>query len=121
MTTEAPWIAVLREYVKAHGLKPAGKKIGYSGSAVSAALNDKYGVNGFPGNLERMQTAVEGALMGSRVDCPVVGDIPRNACIANQRRASDPRATNPMRMALSEACQKCPHATTTGVAGKERC
>jgi hypothetical protein len=45
------------------------------------------------------------------VDCPVIGDIPRQACIAHQRRKGRFAATNPARVALAKACKRCEHRT----------
>lgn len=104
--TDSEWLTVLADYAKQHGQKQAGKKIGYSGGLVSSVLKGAY-----KGDLQRVQTAVEGALMGQSVECPVVGDIPRQACVGHQRRAHNPRATNPSRVALAEACPKCPNAS----------
>lgn len=103
---EPEWMAALRAYSKLHGQKAAGALIGYSNGLVSAVLKGKY-----TGDLNSVKALVEGALLRRTVDCPVVGDIPRNVCINHQRRANDPKATNPHRVALAEECPKCPHAT----------
>jgi hypothetical protein len=50
-------------------------------------------------------------LMGAVVECPVIGEIPRQRCIEHQRRAHRFAATNPMRVQLSKACRVCPNRT----------
>lgn len=114
--SDATWVAELRRFAAKHSQPIAGKKIGYSPAVVNQVLKGTY-----EGNLSRVQEAVEGALMGSLVECPVIGGIPRNACIAHQRRAGSPQATNPMRIALAQTCPSCEHATQikSGAAGKE--
>lgn len=100
--TDTPWITTLRQAVVAHGLRAISKRIGYSPGAISSVLSDKY-----TANTGRIQSAVEGALMASTVECPVLGDLPRQRCVEHQRAGF--RATNPMRVALSRACPSCTH------------
>lgn len=103
VTNEPEWIAVLRAYCEKHSQPKASKLIGYAPGTISAVIAGKY-----PADMGRIQQAVEGALMAASVDCPVAGEIPRQTCIAHQRRAHNPQATNPMRVALSRACPDCP-------------
>jgi DNA-binding transcriptional regulator YdaS (Cro superfamily) len=80
----------------------AAAKIGYSPSVVNQVLKGTY-----KGDLKSVQRAVEGALMGATVECPVIGELSRARCIEYQRAGF--RATNPMRVALSRACPTCPN------------
>lgn len=102
--TEPEWIAVLRaECDRRKSQKLVGDRIGYSASAVNQVLKGKY-----KGDLKRVQQAVEGALMGRTVECPVIGgELPRERCVEYQRRGF--AATNPLRVALSKACPTCPN------------
>jgi hypothetical protein len=61
----------------------------------------------YKGDVSSVQRAVEGALMGMTVECPVIGDLPRNRCLEYQRQPF--AATNPMRVQLSRACPTCPN------------
>lgn len=113
--TDPNWIEVLREACRSSSQSAVASRIGYSASALSAVLSGTYA-----GNLERVQRAVEGALMNHSVDCPVVGDMPRQRCVEHQRAPK--AATNPMRVALYHACRSgCPHSfiQPAGRAGKE--
>jgi hypothetical protein len=60
----------------------------------------------YTGNLEKVRASVEGALMGAIVDCPAIGEIPRNHCIDNQSRRQF-STTNPLRVQLHRACRTC--------------
>lgn len=96
------WMDVLRDYTAAHGGKKAAEAIGYSRAVVSQVLSGKYA-----GDLSAVQQKVEGALMGLSVDCPVLGEIPRNRCLDYQRQGF--AATNPIRVRLAQACLTCPN------------
>lgn len=100
--SEPAWLQVLREACAASSQPAVGVRIGYSTAVVNACLKGSY-----KGDLKRVQQAVEGALMGSTVDCPVVGDIPRQRCVEHQRAPFS--STNPMRVQLSRACPNCIH------------
>ena len=96
------WMMVLREHRESYGNSPTASKIGYSATTVSQVLSGNY-----KGDLAAVQKAVEGALMGLTVQCPVIGDMPRNVCLEYQRRST--RATNPLRVQLNKACPNCPN------------
>lgn len=99
------WIQELAAEAARTSQAKAGTRIGYSASVVNQVIKGVY-----TGDLRRVQAAVEGALMGSLVDCPVIGEMPRNRCIDYQRRASTFAATNPMRVQLHSACPSCDHS-----------
>ncbi len=103
------WVAELAAYADAHGAKAAGKAIGYSNSAVSVVLNGK----GEKLNLARIEQMVRGALMGSVVDCPERGEMPRNECLVWQ--AKPYAATSSARVAMYHACRSgCPFSKIKG-------
>lgn len=111
--TELSWVTALREACAASSQLQVAARIGYSAAVVNAVLAGNYS-----GNLERVQRAVEGALMAMTVDCPVIGELPRQRCIEHQRTPFT--ATNPARVALYRACRGgCPHALTASKAVKE--
>jgi hypothetical protein len=99
---QAPWVDELRSACAASTQKAVGKRIGYSASVVNQVLKGIY-----PGDLVAVQRAVETELMSRTVDCPVLGDLARSACIEHQQAKA--RNTNPMRVQLALACPKCPH------------
>lgn len=103
------WIEELRAEAARTTQEKAGKRIGYSSGTVNQVLKGTY-----PGDMRRVEEAVRGALMGATVDCPVVGDLPRNRCIDYQRRSGSFAATNPMRVQLHRACPTCVHRKSGG-------
>lgn len=102
---DAPdWIVELAKLADDLGQRRAGDRIGYSGSLVSAVLRGRY-----EGDLERVEKAVRGALMGAVVECPVLGQIGRHTCIATQRKPLS--SANPKSVRLYFACRNgCPNA-----------
>lgn len=99
-----PWLEVLREAVARSSQTRVARRIGYCNSVVSTVLAGTYA-----GDLQRVQAAVEGALMNAQVECPVLGLISRAKCVEIQRRPFTP--TNPMNVTLYRACRSgCPHS-----------
>lgn len=96
------WKIVLAEACARSSQAAIARRIGYSAGVISGVLKGTY-----KGDESRVQQAVEGALMGLTVDCPVIGEIPRNVCLEYQRRPF--AATNPMRVQLARTCPTCPH------------
>lgn len=113
MSADQVWIDVLREACAASTQSQVAERIGYSAGAVSSVLAGTYN-----GNLERVRQAVEGALMASTVECPVIGEMPRQRCVEHQRTPFTP--TNPARVQLYRACRAgCPHALGAAKSSKE--
>lgn len=100
----AAWLQALADACAVSGQGAVARRIGYSTGTVSGVLRGTY-----RGNLARVQAAVEGALLASEVECPIVGTIPRQRCIEHQRRPFTP--TNPASVQLYRACRGgCPHS-----------
>lgn len=98
------WIEALRNEAKRTSQSAAATRIGYSPAVVNTVLKGTY-----KGQLQNIEEAVRGAIMGATVDCPVIGEIPRNRCIDHQRRKSTFAATNPLRVQLHRSCPVCPN------------
>ena len=96
------WLEVLRTHRQTHGGKKTAEVIGYSATVVSQVLSGTY-----KGDMKAVQQKVEGALMGVTVDCPVIGELPRNRCLEYQRLPF--AASNPLRVRFTSACPKCPN------------
>lgn len=96
------WLEELRRSATAEGQSATARRIGYSATVVCQVLKGTY-----KGDLNRVQSAVEGALMHATVDCPVIGDLPLQRCIEHQRGPR--RFTNPMRVQLAHTCPTCPN------------
>jgi len=97
------WLTVLTRECSATSQQAVAKRMGLSGATINQVLKGKY-----KGNLRRIQSRVEGAFMAARVDCPVIGDIPRDQCITHQQRRRF-AATNPLRVQLHKTCPTCPN------------
>ena len=96
------WVKALRAECERSSQGRAGDLIGYSSAVVNQVLKGSY-----KGDLSAVEDAVRGGLMGATVDCPVIGEIPRQRCIEHQRRGY--AATNPTRVQLARTCPTCPH------------
>lgn len=99
------WIVALKAECEQSSQGKAAKIIGYSTAVVSQVLNGVYN-----GDLSAVEQSVKGALMGATVDCPCIGDIPRNRCMEHQKRSGKMSPTNPLRVQLSRTCPTCRYA-----------
>ncbi|PZR89669.1 MAG: transcriptional regulator [Stutzerimonas stutzeri] len=99
------WVEALAEACNADTQAAVGRKLGYSGTAVSLVLSNKYGA----GDMERFEGVVRGALMAETVPCPVLQDISRDRCLYWQGRPFSTASGNSVRM--HQACRSgCPHS-----------
>lgn len=103
---QAPdWVVELAGLADREGLRGAEKRVGYSASAISTVINGVY-----RGDLARVEETVRGALMGHVVDCPVLGEIGRDQCLAWQKKPF--AATSSARVAVYRRCRSgCPHSS----------
>lgn len=109
------WILALAAAAARKSAAAVAKRLGYSPSVVSQAL-----ANAYPGDLDRLEQVVRGALMDLRVDCPVLGGIGRDRCLSEQKEPF--RATSSHRARLYHACNtpgRCRHSTATARANAE--
>lgn len=104
-STEPTWLTELRNQCAKLGRKQVASDIGYSPTAISQALNDKY-----PGDLGKLERAVRGAYLGETVLCPVLGELEVQKCLKHQRNRQP--AVNPTRVAMARACHSgnCPNS-----------
>lgn len=98
--TDKEWLDVLHAECKRTSQSAIATRIGYSPTVVNQVLKGTY-----KGDLNRVQQAVEGALMKRTVNCPLIGELPRERCVEYQRRGF--AATNPLRVQLSQTCPTC--------------
>jgi len=100
---DAPvWVLALARACDATSQTKVGARIGYSGAAVSQTINGKY-----PGTVAAVEKAVRFVLLAEKVDCPVLGLIPANDCLARQRQGFT--TSNPQAVRLARACGTCTH------------
>ncbi|MFT4098460.1 MAG: transcriptional regulator [Rhodoblastus sp.] len=98
------WVDVLAEECDARSGVVVARRIGYSGAVVSSVLAAKY-----KGDLGKVEAKVRGALMGEIVQCPVLDEITKDRCIAEQGRKF--AATSSTRAKLYRACRAgCAHS-----------
>lgn len=65
----------------------------------------------YKGDVDRLRTLVEGALMAETVDCPVAGDLPKNKCLEHQSRPRQFAFVNPLFSKMYRACRSgCQHS-----------
>lgn len=96
------WVLALARACDAASLAEVGKRIGYSGAAVSQTINRKY-----QGDLAAVEKAARGVLLAEKLDCPVLGLIAANDCLAHQRQGFTTASPQAVRLAM--ACPNCTH------------
>lgn len=102
------WITELAAIADQLGQKKAADMIGYTAGLVSAVLNAKYA-----GDMQGVEESVRGALMGLKVECPILGEIGRDHCLKEQKEPF--RATSAFRAQIYHACRNgCPNARLKG-------
>ncbi|CAN5127083.1 hypothetical protein BH10PSE8_BH10PSE8_00730 [soil metagenome] len=95
-------ILALAEACKASTSRAVAQRLEYSEGLISHVLSARY-----PGDLARVFAKIRGAFMGEVVMCPILGEIGRDRCLAEQ---STPfAATNSTRARLFHACKICPN------------
>lgn len=102
------WVIALAEEANRTSASAVAGRLDYSASVISEVISNRY-----RGVVERVAEAVRGALMGATVRCPVLDEIGRDRCLAEQRM---PRlATSSVRARLYRACRAgCPHSRIGG-------
>lgn len=101
MNDTPQWLQILAENCKAQTQAKVAERLGYSAAVINQVLKGTY-----KGDVARVQKAVEGALMGLTVECPVIGELPRDRCLDYQRAPF--AATNHLRVQFMRACPNCP-------------
>ena len=100
------WIMALAAEADRHTATKAASRIGYSTGAVSSVIRNTY-----KGNLEAVAENVKGALLGHSVECPVLGEIRKDQCNAEQKKSFT--GTSAIRTRLYNACRGgCMHSRT---------
>jgi hypothetical protein len=95
---EPLWISTLREQCEKTSQGKVATVVGYSPAVINQVLKRTY-----KGDVKKVELAVRGAYLGELVGCPVMGDLPTNQCLENQRRPY--ASTNPQRIQLYRACR----------------
>lgn len=102
-------VAALAKACGAQTSQVVAKRLGYSGAVISHVLAAKY-----PGDIAKVFATIRGALLGETVTCPILDEIGRDRCLAEQSRPF--QATNSTRARLFHACRVCPNRQKKDVA-----
>ncbi len=106
MTSDEPeYVIVLRDACNRQSQSVVAKRLGYSTTVINQVLKSKY-----KGDLDRVKSAIEGALLGVTVTCPILGPLISNKCLELQSLPF--AATNPQRVKIYKACRKCENNRT---------
>lgn len=102
------WVTALAEACSADTQAAVAKRLGYSASAISATLANRYA-----GDVGEISERVRGAYLSATVECPRKGPMNRNACLQWQDKPF--AATSADRVAMFHACRSgCPHSRVKG-------
>lgn len=94
------WVTILARACDRSSLAVVGRKVGYSGAALSQAINAKY-----PGDVETMEKAVHACLPTEFVACEILGVISIGLCLAHQRQPFS--TASPQTVKLARTCPQC--------------
>lgn len=109
------WVRIVAAECDRMGQRATGKRVGYSATTLNMVLANKYGRDSTTGRgtIEAVEQAVRGTLMNEKVNCPIIGDIPTDMCLRNQKAGWAPH--NPQRIQLYHACRDgCVHSRIGG-------
>lgn len=97
------WVDRLAREIEATSQNRTAKALGYSAATVSQIIRNKY-----PADMGAIEERVRGILMAEKVECPSLGQIPRDACQDWRKKARDFGGHNPLRVRMARACRGCP-------------
>lgn len=92
------WVLTLAEACDRTSQVKAAKELQYSPAVVNQVLNNTY-----KGDLKAVQRAVDGAFKNLEVECPILGTVKANKCIAEQRKPL--QTVSAQRIRLHRACR----------------
>ncbi|WP_420132627.1 transcriptional regulator [Rhodopseudomonas sp.] len=99
------WIEELAKEANRITARSLAKRLGYSNAVISFVLGRKY-----KGDMKRVEEIVRGALLGSTVICPIVGEIGRDQCLEHQKLGNT--GASAIRAAIARECSsgRCQHS-----------
>lgn len=102
------WVMTLAQECSRRSGSAVAEQIKYSPAVVSHVLANRY-----PGDIGRVEEKVRGALMGETVVCPILGELPLDRCLDEQKKPNN--ATSSIRSRVFRACRSgCPHSRLKG-------
>lgn len=99
------WVLSMAEECEKSSQAGFASKIGRSPALVNQVLKNRYA-----GDLGDVRERVEAILHPSCIDCPILGEITGQLCVANQGKPYDP--SNNLSVRLFVGCRKCPNRIT---------
>ncbi len=98
------WLMRLAEECERSSASDVARRLDYSVAVISSVVRGRY-----KGDVGKVEQKVRGAYMGAVVECPILGEIERDRCIAEQRFKHS--ATSANRARLYRACRSgCAHS-----------
>ena len=97
------WIEVLAAECDRASATAVAARLGYSVAVVSGVVRGNY-----RGDLGKVEQKVRGAFMGALVMCPVLDEIARDVCMAEQGKKHI--GSSSTRAKLFRACRTCEHS-----------
>ena len=102
------WVVALAEQCARSNATEVGKRLDYSVAVITSVLLGNY-----RGSLSKVEAKVRGAFLGEVVDCPVLGEIERDICEAEQGKRFIGTSAN--RARIFRACRAgCPNSRLKG-------
>lgn len=102
--TPPDWIVRLAEECERTSASDVARRLGYSVAVISSAVLGSY-----KGDVGKVEAKARGAYMGELVECPILGEIERDRCIAEQRFKH--LGASALRAKLYRACRSgCAHS-----------
>ena len=102
--TPPDWIIRLAEECERTSASDVARRLGYSVAVISGVVLASY-----KGDVGKVEAKARGAYLGAVVDCPILGEIERDRCIAEQGHRHS--ATSANRARLYRACRAgCQHS-----------
>ncbi|MEL7098259.1 MAG: hypothetical protein AAGM84_05455 [Pseudomonadota bacterium] len=97
------WIEALVEACDATSQNKVAARLDRSATVISQVLRGTY-----PGNLDNVERRVRAVFLAEQVDCPALGPISSEDCLAWQDKAKEERATTPLNVTITRSCRRCP-------------
>lgn len=97
------WVAALAEACAASSQSAVARRLSRSASMVSNLLRNRYDAD--PTLAEEV---IRGVLMREVIQCPSLGELPKNECQEWRKKASRFSGHNALRVRMYRACARCP-------------
>ncbi|QBF31533.1 helix-turn-helix transcriptional regulator [Thalassococcus sp. S3] len=79
------------------------KRLGYTGSVVSAVIRNRY-----PAGMEAIEDRVRAIYLPEDVTCPTLGAISSEVCLGWRDQVRAKTGSGPFAVRMRKACPKCP-------------